>query len=308
MNPNTVNFLKKTRHTRYLKIFDMDSLYIHQLAEATQTTYDQLQHYVRLFDADSSLTEIPQHGIGKNIAPAEALFLSLDRYARAAIKELATRLAKLLRELRDMVYSNLSNKHQSSHTHPMYRTLDGFADLQLSKVHGCSGPPCSCLKKFPHFIDSNFVGNQVAVETLEHLKVVILTAGFRSSSIYVPGHKIEAFVHADIFHVGITMDSVLSGINVVFDTGDWYPFGKNEEDPIPSEKVGNWNKAADGLRSITHHESTFTQPEDGDKRPRMVTLELDDEMSLEELSNLVGTFGPAFKELHKKGFRMRFIH
>ena len=108
------------------------------------------------------------------------------------------------------------------------------------------------------------------------------------------------------------MDGLLSDVHVFFKIVEGYQFEMNEEDTLSwSEKVGDWNKAADAFRSITHLESTFTQPEDGDRRPRKITLELRneaDEMSLEELSNLLKTFGPAFTELHKKGIMTRFMY
>jgi hypothetical protein len=98
--------------TRFLTITNIDDLYVQQLAKATQTTHDQLQHYVRLFDADNSPVVISQVDLEKKIPPAKTLFLVLDRHARVANKELATRLTKLPRKLRDMVYTNLWGEHR----------------------------------------------------------------------------------------------------------------------------------------------------------------------------------------------------
>ena len=81
---DTPNLRKTISQKEIVHITDMGTFYIHQLAGATQITYDQLQHYVRLLDENFSSAGASQSGNGKKIAPTETLFLLLDRHTRAA--------------------------------------------------------------------------------------------------------------------------------------------------------------------------------------------------------------------------------
>jgi hypothetical protein len=312
---------KKTFQHELEKNTDMDESDTHQLAGATQTTYNQLQCYVRLFDSDDSPVVVPHLDLVRKIAPAQALFIMSDRHARAANKELATRLAKLPRELRDMVYTHLWT--QQSHScldedgvlerDSRQQFLTGCKRLLFRPLHHrCSSPPCSCLRSLPHFVDRNYIGVQIAREALEQFKYVVHTDGYWKRTLTIQVPKTEAVVHTDIFHAGITMENVLPNVQIDFHLSNWIDCASGEGEEIGKEAVPWWkdarslNSAANALRALSSQDFTCIECESKDTPPRELRLFFDSEGVWEDQVSYMKTLGPAFRGLHEKGFSTCF--
>jgi hypothetical protein len=113
------------------------------------------------------------------------------------------------------------------------------------------------------------------------------------------------FVHADIFHAGITIDSVFPNVHIGFEFSDRC-LAVDEE---PRKEAVPWledarlrEKAVDALRSPSIQNSTCTGSESGDNPMRKLFMILDGEtVCLEDQVSYMETFGPAFRELHEKG-------
>jgi hypothetical protein len=117
---------------------------------------------------------------------------------------------------------------------------------------------------------------------------------------------IDAFIHKDIYHVGITMEAVLANLDFELDIGDCLFYEPKQED---SRRM-SWKRSADlmqksvnALFGVIHRTGDAAAKIDPSSCARKITLiAYDDHGPCEPLETFLTIFGPCFVKLHKKGF------
>jgi hypothetical protein len=218
---------------------------------------------------------------------ADTLSITSLAEAQRGCLEIAAKLLRLPRELRDMIYIQLFNEYPP----PFYDMTRPISEHQWPVK--CTGPPCNCLRLHPHYIDLNFMGRQVAREVLEVFKPIATGYHYEINILH---DEVEDFVTDDAYHVGITREELFRGmdLNIEF----WL---------VLFDKDTEWLKNKDKVdaRIATALKSLMKIPF---KEPQTITFDIGC-VSLDEhpinLDYILKAISPAFHGLREKGFSMR---
>jgi hypothetical protein len=218
---------------------------------------------------------------------AEKLSITSLAEAQSSCLQIATKLLRLPRELRDMIYIQLFNEYPP----PFYNMIRPISEPQWPVK--CTGPPCNCLRLHPHYIDLNFMGRQVAREVLEVFKPIAAGYHYEYNILHF---EVEDFVTEDAYHVGITREELFRGmdLNIEF----W---------SVLYDKEVEWLENKDKLDAGIASTLNFLM-EIACKQPQSITFDIGC-ASLDEhpinLSYVLKAISPAFHRLREKGFSMR---
>lgn len=206
--------------------------------------------------------------------------------------EIATNMLRLPRELRDMIYEQLFNEYPP----PFYNMVWPHNENQWPLR--CSGPPCTCLRLHPHYIDLNFMDRQVAREVLQVFKSIAAAYYYEFNMCH---HEVEDFVTGDAYHVGITREELFRGTDLQINF--WF---------VLYDKEAEWLENKDKTDAEIASTSKFLM-EIPFKGLRSITFDIDCPRLLEHpinLSCVLKATSPAFHGLRDKGFsvRLRYKH
>jgi hypothetical protein len=245
--------------------------------------------------------------IRKNRELQKRVLRYIDQHSRAANLEMAHRIATLPRELRDMIYTYTWLIRSPTYLHLSRDTRVHLIKNSVPLLHKtCSGPPCRCMIKLPHFVDLNFMGAQVAREMLLHFPTVVTATFLRLRSLHVVGPEIMAFMGKDAYHVGVTMDMIFKSLDLRLVIGDTHAYGRMREIPQTTAWGGQQDQiqeAADALMELAVSAGPAGPGMTLKGCARTITLDLYDyHRTFQGLETLISIFGPCFVKLHRQGF------
>ncbi|KAF2797192.1 hypothetical protein K505DRAFT_372641, partial [Melanomma pulvis-pyrius CBS 109.77] len=209
---------------------------------------------------------------------------SIPDPAKTTYLTLSTHILRLPREIRDLIYAQVFNRAPP----PFFDVF--WPEFGHVWLPGCPGPPCTCLRHLPHFIDANYMGRQVAREMLETCKTV---ATQYLIDYVVGGSQLKAYFTADAFHVGMTRAELFGDLDLVVEFGE---FMYREREATHGSDT-DLDSAVGMLLNLPF------------ERPRKITFDIKHSHTQHaHMTHALRVLGPAFRGMRDKGFDVRFTY
>ncbi|KAF2034841.1 hypothetical protein EK21DRAFT_46032, partial [Setomelanomma holmii] len=149
----------------------------------------------------------------------------VNRVSQAYCQEISSRLFRLPRELRDIVYRYMLHQDETIIRH--YFDLDNSTEWHIVPPSPCSEAsesslPCQCSQSLVHFVNPYFIGREAAVEIFEAFRTTARQCTYRPSRSYerrplsygIYWQDLAEFRDRKLFHLGVTLHELLESMDI----------------------------------------------------------------------------------------------